>query len=392
VSRTYIKNINGATIEIAIKAAPAFVLDSLKSSKDFKKLDEWIKGTSFPTYRQLQKLAEKLRIPWTYFLLSPQSLKEKLQRRFDGLPSYYRSGIRESKIPDEVKFQILYIRRMQLLLSEMVKSLDLPPVELIGKFQTTNEPRILALKIKDWLNISDDWFEHINTPYQAFNLFVDKISSKGINVSISSVVEHSNVKIRREDCQGFVLVDTHAPWIFINSEDSYQARLFTLLHELVHLALGHSSVDETTGLFFRSNKSDLEPVEIFCNQVAGLILVSDPPLRQLWQEISPTKPFKDVIQKIASKFKVSRPVIAFRLKELNLISDNDFFDFLKELKKEEYEKPKRTGGNANITIRNRIGKYFLTVASEAVAQNKVSIVNIYRATKSKYVTHELLKA
>ncbi|NPA33328.1 MAG: ImmA/IrrE family metallo-endopeptidase [Chlorobi bacterium] len=392
MGRTYIKNIDGATIEIALRTAPAFVLDAIKSSKDFRKLDEWIKGISFPTYRQLQKLAEKLRIPWTYFLLPPQSLKEKLQKRFEGLPSYYRSGIKESKIPDEVKFQILYIRRMQLLLSEMVQSLGRPTVGLIGKYSSTNDPRTLAQQLKQWLNISDHWFKHVKSPNQAFNLFVDKMSSKGINVSISSVVEHSKVKIQREDCQGFALVDDYAPWIFINSEDSYQARLFTLIHELVHLALGHSSIDETSGLFFRSNKANLEPVEIFCNQVAGLVLVSDSPLYQLWQEISPNKPLKDAIYDIAKEFKVSRPVIAFRLRELNLITDRDFFDFLKELKKEEYEKPKRTGGSANLTIRNRIGKYFLTIASEAVAQNKVSIVNIYRATKSKYVTYELLKA
>ena len=48
-----------------------------------------------------------------------------------------------------------------------------------------------------------------------------------------------------KEFRAFTLIDTHAPLIFINTTDTANGRLFSLLHETVHVWLGKTASSTT---------------------------------------------------------------------------------------------------------------------------------------------------
>ena len=72
--------------------------------------------------------------------------------------------------------------------------------------------------------------------------------------------------------RGFALTDEFAPFVVINPRDSAAARCFTLLHELVHLWISEPGI---------SGGDPLDPVEVFCNNVASNFLLPDEELATL---------------------------------------------------------------------------------------------------------------
>ena len=65
----------------------------------------------------------------------------------------------------------------------------------------------------------------------------------------------------------------------INPKDNPYGRIFTLIHELVHIALGESVIQNTD--FEETPPSNLDPIEIFCNQVAAEVLVPENELLEI---------------------------------------------------------------------------------------------------------------
>ncbi len=74
--------------------------------------------------------------------------------------------------------------------------------------------------------------------------------------------------INVEEMRGFSISDTSFPTIVINRSDGALGRIFTLLHEFVHIILNK-------GGLCTLKKKDIAhfKIEEFCNAVAGAILV-----------------------------------------------------------------------------------------------------------------------
>ena len=74
--------------------------------------------------------------------------------------------------------------------------------------------------------------------------------------------------------RGFCIADEVAPFVVINDQDARTAWTFTLLHETVHLLLGHTGV---SGAYTESE------VERFCDDVAGEFLLPGDEMDELRQ-------------------------------------------------------------------------------------------------------------
>lgn len=142
---------------------------------------------------------------------------------------------------------------------------------------------------------------------------------------------------------GMCLYFDTAPIVTIFSSGQSQSRkLFTLIHEIVHLGLGHSVFD---GRLLESNNL----LERYCDQVAGYVLAPKNIVTSCFDE---NLTIEDNVILIRKKTKASKAAIAIQLKILGLIDQEQLYDYL------DYIKPKEDGGGFGSKKEHMVLKYF----------------------------------
>ena len=152
----------------------------------------------------------------------------------------------------------------------------------------------------------------------AFSQWREKIERAGVLVFQATEVGVSEMR-------GFSISSLPLPFIVVNRKDAYQGRIFTLLHELTHIALRTSSLCDLEP--DRNPTNEQEHVEIFCNRAAAAILI--PRQYLLVEDIVVRKagnPFwtNEEIQRLASLYGASREALVRRLLTLGLTTE-DFY-------------------------------------------------------------------
>lgn len=141
---------------------------------------------------------------------------------------------------------------------------------------------------------------------------------------------------------GMCLYFSAAPVIAIfSSGQSPSRKLFTLIHEIVHLGLGESVFD---GHLLESNSK----LEKYCDRVAGYVVA---PPQIVNESFNKALNLEDNILLIRKKTKASKAAIAIQLKILGLINQNQLNEYL------DYIKPKEGGGFGS-KKENMVLKYF----------------------------------
>lgn len=199
---------------------------------------------------------------------------------------------------------------------------------------------------------------------------VKAVENLRIMVVQDSDLGHHSKPLNSEEFRGFAIADSVAPLIFINTADSLNAQLFTLIHELVHILKGESGVSD-------NDMSTVHPTEVFCNAVAGEFLVPESEFIKQWQNISKNEPMEIVFEKLAKEFYVSRHVIARRAMTLKYISQSEYQDYIARLH-EEYlaSKAKSSkGGPSYYVVKN---SKLSTQLSQAVVSETLAGKMLYR--------------
>ena len=153
--------------------------------------------------------------------------------------------------------------------------------------------------------------------------------------------------------------------IVINPKDSPYGRIFTIVHELVHIGLGKSVIQNTNSRQFRQPKN---PTEAFCNEVAGGVLV---PKDELAARVN-LRTLETDLPRLSKHFHVSRGAIMARLRTLDSISQTDYEVYIQN-EKERYKDNKSTGGPIPYHTRllNAAGEHFARTAFTAYYEQKI---------------------
>ena len=133
------------------------------------------------------------------------------------------------------------------------------------------------------------------------------------------VGNNTSRKLDRGEFQGFALVDSYAPLVFVNAADFRTAQMFTLAHELAHLFVGAPGLSS-----LGDQDQPRHGTERFCNAVAAEFLV---PAVEMIDQWTPGAEVDRALKSVARHFKVSAMVAARRAVQLQLIRPDEFRRF-----------------------------------------------------------------
>ncbi len=331
-------------------------------------IQKWIKGEKKPTVKQLEDFSKKVHLPFGYLFLS-EPPKEKLP-----IPFFRTNSTQPTKVSLNIYDTILLMQQRQDWLRDYLKDNEFDTLSFVGKYK--NRPYIteIVADIRKTLGLQENWASESKTWQDALDFLTQQIEDKGIIIVFNGIVENNtHRKIPVDECRGFVLVDSMAPFMFINNADSKSAQMFTIVHELAHIWTGHSA-----GFDFRKLQPANEPVEILCDKIAAEFLVPEDIFNIIWG--------KNPTIKYASRFfKVSEIVIARRALDTGKITKNKFYEFYEEYSNREFAKKEnqRPGGDFYATTRKRLSITFASHINNAVKSGKLLYRDAYKLTSLK---------
>lgn len=318
-----------------------------KSGIALSKIEKGEQENEVFTFRQIQQLAKRLFVPEFYLLtdhIVPNTTPATIDHRnFNGIideKTDYKS--------QEVLHELIKSRENLIYTYE---SLDVQ-VDKFSLNLTGDNAKSDADIIRTWLGVDNAKFKTENNDdyYRSWRTLIEK------NDVI--VIELSRIKIGSE---GMALYYDVLPIIAILSAgQSHSRRLFTMIHELVHLGLRQSAIDGNI-------LADGIEIERYCNQVAGHVLLPQAVADELFDH---TLTLDENVKNIRKSIKVSKQAIAIQLKLLGFINHQaltTYFDTL-ETKKDD------TGGfgiPTKTTMYNQFGKVYLQQVISAVWHNAI---------------------
>ncbi len=192
-----------------------------------------------------------------------------------------------------------------------------------------------------------------------FKNLVTRFENLGILIFQNGIVKNNTKKpLSVNEFRGFAITDNYAPAVFINTKDSKNAQIFTLLHEVAHLWIGKEGVSDWS---VNDNAT-----EAFCNEVAAHFLMPNDMFKQKWQterKKFPNSDIYDTINVISKIFKVSRLATTIKAVKLKLIASS-YINSVKNQHNGQQSKKANTGGNPykSYPLRNstRLTKIILT--------------------------------
>ena len=330
---------------------------------DPEDLEAWENGTEQPTFAQLKKIAKLYKTHISIFYLPEPPTDFQPLTDYRVLPK--RLATDEHQIY-RLNANIIEAFERREMLIELYELLEEPPPGIILNIERHEDPRQAAEKIKQFLEFNRDQLQQTNEPYSALKFWKQIVEAKGILVCQTSVNTHLSVEL--ETVRGFCIAQRPFPVIVVNPKDSPYGRIFTLIHELVHIALGESVIQNTN--FEEVLPPNLDTIEVFCNQVAAEVLVPENELL----EIVMLQTLEADLPQISKHFHVSPEVIMRRLLTLGKITQHNYQTYRNRQLAKYRSIPARTGKAAPYHNRllNTSGEYFARTAFMAYYEQKIT--------------------
>ena len=295
----------------------------------FPELKAWEQGLKLPSSDQMEEFAKTIHRPFA------DLIRRKPPNR-ENNPSggfYTPDGLQEGLTSWNLRDTIHDLQFRQDWLRGYRAWSDVAPLEFVGSTSLTDAPRKLARDIRDALGLQPGWAARCANQSKALGELRRRVWELGVVTIIDDVVKHTpERKLNPDEFRGFALSNKWAPFVFVNGSVAKPAQMLTLVHELVHIWLGHSCtcIDVLDRLAVTGEQGC--EVEEFCNQVAAEVLLPAKEVRAAWGLAGKAKTagqretrqratgqIAKQLTSLAAQFKVSRPVMAYRACSLKLL-------------------------------------------------------------------------
>jgi Zn-dependent peptidase ImmA (M78 family) len=268
-----------------------------------ERLSAWEAGEQAPTAGQLRKAANVYKRPLGAFFLPGRPEAPQLPHDFRRLHG------EEPRAPSPALLRELRRARWRRNLAlELYADLGVEVSPFPLRADLDSDPEAVAERLRDWLGVSLAVQMRWRRATAARDEWITALERRDVLV-------FQTPDIDPQEMRGFSIGERRLPVIALNAKDARPAQIFTLLHELVHLTLDQGGLCDPERVRNQGRTAD-ERAEVFCNRVAGGILV---PARALLAqpEVGPegraTTWAEDTLRELAGRFAVSREVLLRRL-------------------------------------------------------------------------------
>lgn len=332
-----------------------------------------------PTLSQLRAMTHVYKRPLAVFFLPRPPKTFDAMRDFRLLPNTdnrmysptFIDALKRAHLQQEVA------RELADILGDAVSPLDLT-------LTIDMNVEKAATELRKWLGAPAH--EAVHSYY--FNTWVDLIEEKSILVV---QVQHVDIK----EMRGCSISESPFPVIILNGSDASRGKLFTLIHELVHILQRSGAVCDLNQRRVASSARDR--IEQFCNRVAAATLMpeSDVVRESLVARASSSTYWDDKpLAILASSYGVSKEAMLLRLVTLKRASQQqydeqrpDFIKLYDEQRKKQLSSSK--GGPTYYQMRVRDwGRSYIAAVLEAYYNRSIteSDVSDYLEVKVNHLT------
>ena len=233
--------------------------------------------------------------------------------------------------------------RLQRLLSLLGQEDGDGPVE-IPRLARRNQAAGAGETLRAWLQVTLDEQFDWETPREAFDAWRDALERRGVIVM--------QLQLGGEGLRGFALSDDYAPLVAVNTRENLHARIFTMLHELAHLA----SATETSCLEGSGAIADATALERWCDGVASAaVLPREAVEAEVWTAARSDEPDFVLVEQVAATFNASLRATAVALIRAGLAGDELYEEVEREAPTADFDKGFGRGGGQRAP-RRRLGE------------------------------------
>ena len=278
--------------------------------RTFKNIEAWEAGTSFPTYPQLERLADKFKLPIAVFFFPQPPDVPRIAESFRTLPE-----TQFSEIPRRVQFLLRKAKALQLNLAELNPAGN-PSQRLITRdlsFTPNVQIEVMAQQVREYLAITLDEQRSWEDVEAALDNWRRALAGAGIFVFKDA--------FKIEEYSGFCLFDEVFPIIYVNNTTAKTRQIFTLFHELAHLLFHTSGIDTLSDAFIPLLPDEARRIEIICNRFASAFLV---PENAFETALAGRAASEDLAEELATQFHVSREFIYRKFLDRGLINEETY--------------------------------------------------------------------
>ena len=326
-------------------------------------------GAEEPSHPLLLKMSRQYRRPLHTFYLSAPPPKGDRGADFRTL-----SG---ELLPQDAAILDALIREMrarQSMVRDLLKDEDeAEPLSFIGSRAITDGQPAGLDSLRTLLKIElADYRAHKNAD-AAFNFLRTGAEREGIFVLLKGDLGSHHTAIELEIFRGFSIADEIAPFIVINDKDARTAWTFTLLHEIVHLILGHTGV---------SGQPRENEIERFCDDAASQFLLPDYEIEKIGIEsIAEFDAIAQRISEFANKHHLSPTLVAYRAYRASAIQQDKYVQLSKKFREDWHQqrdiqraqRQSQTGGPSYYAVRrHRLGSGLTSLVRRMVASGELS--------------------
>ena len=336
-------------------------------NKSEETITSWESGDDAPTFRQLSELANYYKRPLaTFFLAStpPESPKPADHRTLPGL-----------ELGRFSKYTLIAYREVYNTVSDVQDLFDLLNRDTAFSLSTwtmDDNPEEKAELFRDFLSVSmERQIKEMTTYNVALDIWRSVLFDHGVVVRIC--------KMPIQDARAFCLFRDRLAGIGLSNEDRDHGKIFSLFHEVCHLALKRPGV---SGLTSRVSSPNQE-IEHYCDRFSASFLLpsSHHEVNNSLKLLSSSLNY-EATRRVANKFKVSKYVIIRRALDLSYITNDQYWQIYNELRNIDSryitKAGQERGGNYYATQISYNGKRFVSLVMDALQRHQINSFDVKR--------------